>query len=49
LTGSISCASRDLPKAFDELGLKAIDWKKLHRYSLKFPQSVRNALQEASA
>jgi predicted transcriptional regulator of viral defense system len=38
-----------LPTAFDELSLKAIDWKKLHRYSLKFPQSVRNALQEASA
>jgi hypothetical protein len=32
-----------LPTAFDELSLKAIDWKKLHRYSLKFPQSVRNA------
>jgi hypothetical protein len=26
-----------LPTAFDELSLKAIDWKKLHRYALNFP------------
>ena len=38
-----------LPTAFDELSLKAIDWKRLLRYSLKFPQSVRSALEEAAA
>src|SRR4029077_17704284 len=38
-----------LPTAFDELNLKTIDWKKLHRYSLKFPQSVRIALEAAAA
>jgi predicted transcriptional regulator of viral defense system len=38
-----------LPTAFDELSLKAIDWKKLHRYSLKFPKSVRGALETAAA
>jgi predicted transcriptional regulator of viral defense system len=37
-----------LPTAFDELSLKAIDWKKLSRYSLKFPQSVRTALEAAA-
>lgn len=38
-----------LPTAFDELNLRAIDWKKLHRYALKYPQSVRSALQVAAA
>ena len=35
-----------LPTAFDELNLKSIDWKKLHRYALKYPASVRGSLQE---
>ena len=38
-----------LPAPLDELSLNAIDWKKLHRYSLNFPQSVRNALSAAAA
>ena len=38
-----------LPTALHELSFKGIDWKKLHCYSLKFPQSVQNALQEAAA
>ena len=38
-----------LPTAFDELNLKAIDWRKLHRYALKYPQSVRRALQGVAA
>jgi predicted transcriptional regulator of viral defense system len=38
-----------LPTAFDELNLKTIDWRKLHRYALKYPQSVRSALQAAAA
>jgi len=33
-----------LPTAFDELNLRTIDWKKLHRYALKYPQSVRKSL-----
>jgi hypothetical protein len=36
-----------LPTPFDELSPKAIDWEKLLRYSLKFPQSVRSALEAA--
>ena len=35
--------------AFDDLSLKANDWKELHRYSLKFPKSVRTALNLAAA
>jgi predicted transcriptional regulator of viral defense system len=35
-----------LPTAFDELALGSIDWKKLHRYALKYPNSVRRALEE---
>jgi hypothetical protein len=31
------------------LAAKALDWKKLLRYSLKFPQSVRSALEAAAA
>jgi predicted transcriptional regulator of viral defense system len=38
-----------LPTAFDELNLRTIDWKKLHRYALKYPQSVRKALEAAAA
>ena len=38
-----------LPTAFDELSLEKIDWKKLHRYALKFPKSVRTALEAAAA
>ncbi|HJZ64261.1 MAG TPA: hypothetical protein VKD70_08085 [Candidatus Acidoferrum sp.] len=36
-----------LPTAFDELNLKGIDTKKLFRYALKYPNSVRRTLQEA--
>jgi predicted transcriptional regulator of viral defense system len=35
-----------LPTAFDELTVNSIDWKKLQRYSLRYPQSVRHALEE---
>jgi predicted transcriptional regulator of viral defense system len=38
-----------LPTAFDELSLKAIDWKQLQRYALKYPKSVRTALESALA
>jgi predicted transcriptional regulator of viral defense system len=36
-----------LPTAFDELNLKDIDRKKLLRYAVKYPNSVRRTLQEA--
>jgi len=36
-----------LPTAFDELNLKGIDRKKLLRYAVKYPNSVRRTLQEA--
>lgn len=38
-----------LPTAFDELNLRGVDAKKLHRYALKYPASVRRTLQEALA
>jgi predicted transcriptional regulator of viral defense system len=38
-----------LPTAFDELNLNTLDWKKLHRYALKFPKSVRGVLEKATA
>lgn len=37
-----------LPTAFDEISLKTLDWKKLHRYAVKFPRSVRTALEAAA-
>jgi predicted transcriptional regulator of viral defense system len=36
-----------LPTAFDELNLKGIDRKKLLRYAVKYPNSVRRTLQDA--
>jgi predicted transcriptional regulator of viral defense system len=38
-----------LPTAFDELSLKAVDWKNLHRYAVRFPRAVRTALEATAA
>jgi len=29
----------------DELNLKAIDWKRLHQCAVKYPRSIRRALE----